>query len=170
MNSSLDCNTAKGQIYIGTQLSCHARIEVGLNCEVIATDTKSSSDIDALITRDKVLIGLAEVKSREMSLKNSPTLSKRRLVYKGRDYDSYLITFEKLEKLKRLCNTFNVPGFLFVSLLEDHQIVFWKICNSKGEYCVGMKTERTRTQATCNGGVAHRENAYLSLDCMKVLP
>lgn len=168
--SSLDCNTVRGQVYIGTQLSCHERIEAALNCAVIATDTTSASDIDALITKNKTLVGLAEVKSREMRLKDSPILTARRLIYKNREYDSYLITFEKLEKLKRLCSIFNVPGFLFVSLLEDHQIVFWKICNANGEYCVDLKKERTRTQATCNGGVAYRENAYLTISCMKVLP
>ena len=165
MNSSLDCNTPRGQIYIEKQLSCHNRIENALNCEIICTDIKSSSDIDALIVKEKKLIGLAEVKSREMSINPKS----KKLIYEGKEYDSYLITFEKLEKLKNLCERFKVPGFLFVSLLVADKIAMWKICDNDGEYCVDMGIERTKTQATCNGGVALRENAYLSLNSMKIL-
>jgi hypothetical protein len=162
---SLDCNTPRGQIYIGTQLSCHTRIEEALNCEVISTNTKSSSDIDALLVRNKILIGLGEVKSREMSF----DLISKKLMYNGRGYDSYLITHEKLEKLRNLCKIFNVSGFLFVSLLLDGKIAVWKICDANGNFCVEMKKEKTKTQATCNGGTAFRENAYLSLNSMQIL-
>ena len=170
MNSSLDCNTPRGQIYIGSQLSCQDRIETALKCEIIKTDTTSSSDIDALLVRNKTLIGLAEVKSREMGIKLGDGHSDNKLIYRGNEYDSYLITYDKLEKLKQLCCAFGVPGFLFVSLLQDSRIIFWKICGSKGNYLVELKKEITRTQATCNGGIAHRENAYLSLNSMKILP
>jgi hypothetical protein len=170
MNSSLDCNTPRGQIYIGSQLSCHDRIEVALKCDIIKTDPTSSSDIDALMVRNKTLIGLAEVKSREMGIKLGDKTSDSKLIYRGNEYDSYLITYEKLEKLKHLCCALGVPGFLFVSLLGDSKIIFWKICGVKGNYVVDLKKEITRTQATCNGGTAHRENAYLSLNSMKILP
>jgi hypothetical protein len=166
---SLDCNTTKGRIYIGTQLSCHEKLEEALKCEVIATDTTSSSDIDALIVKDKKLISLAEIKSREMSLINFENKSNRRLVYKGKEYDSYLITYEKLEKLRTLCKMLCVSGFLFVSLLESDQVVFWKICDGDGNYTSDIKREHTRTQATCNGGSIIRENAYISLKDMKLL-
>ena len=165
MNQSLDCNTPRGKIYIEKQLSCHTRIENALNCEIISTDIKSSSDIDALIVKEKRLIGLAEVKSREMSV----GADLKKLIYEGREYDSYLITYEKLEKLKNLCEVLKVPGFLFVSLLASNKIAMWKICDNEGVYCVEMKKERTKTQATCNGGTAFRENAYLSLNSMKIL-
>lgn len=90
-------------------------------------------------------------------------------MYNGRGYDSYLITHEKLEKLRNLCKIFNVSGFLFVSLLLDGKIAVWKICDANGNFCVEMKKEKTKTQATCNGGTAFRENAYLSLNSMQIL-
>jgi len=162
---SLDCNTPIGQIYIGTQLSCHARIEKALNCEIICTDTESSSKIDALMVKEKKLVGLAEVKSREMSF----NLISKKLMFNGIGCDSYLITYEKLENLRNLCKIFNVSGFLFVSLLLDGKIAVWNICDANGNFCVKMKKEKTKTQATCNGGIAFRENAYLSLNSMQIL-
>ena len=166
---SLDCNTAKGQVYIGKQLLCHDRLEAALKCEIIATDTTSASDIDALIVKNKKLVAIAEIKSREMKLKNSDDRSQRRLIYMGRDYDSYLITYEKLEKLKTICQMFCVPGFLFVTLIESDQTVFWKICDGAGNFVAEFEKKRTQTQATCNGGLAYRENAYISLNSMKIL-
>jgi hypothetical protein len=56
-----------------------------------------------------------------------------------------------------------------VSLLSDGKIAVWQICDSNGNFTVQMQKEKTKTQATCNGGVAFRENAYLSLDSMKIL-
>lgn len=165
MKKSLDCNTPRGQIYIKTQLSCHSRIEDALNCEVIATNTSSSSDIDALLIKNKMLIGVGEVKSREMSFDSNS----KKLIYENKEYDSYLITHEKLEKLKNVCKIFSVPGFLFVSLLNDNKIAVWTICGADGTFCVEMKKEKTKTRATCNGGIAYRENAYLSLNSMKIL-
>jgi hypothetical protein len=165
---SLDCNTPLGQVYTKSQLSTCDMIEKHLNCEVISTDTTESADIDAIFSRDKTVIGVSEIKSREMSLND--TGKRRSLVFKGRGYDSYLITFEKLEKIKRLSKALVVPGFLFINLRESGDVVFWKICDAKGNYVVDMKTDKTMTQATCNGGIASRENAYISLAQMKVLP
>lgn len=165
----MDCNTERGKIYIGSQIDCHNKLEIALKCQVVSTNTTSSSDIDALLVKDKKLIALAEVKSREMGLIISETNNKKKLTYKGQEYDSYLITYEKLEKLKNLCKMLCVPGFLFVSLLESDEIASWQICDQEGNYTSKINKKHTKTQATCNGGTAFRENAYISLDSMRLL-
>lgn len=161
---SLDCNTERGKIYIAEQLACQKRVESAIECELISTKTNTASDVDALMIKNKILVGLAEVKTREMGLKDG------KLTTDKGDFDSYLITYEKLEKLKRLCESFKVPGYLFVSLLHTKKIVAWNICDGSGNYIANIKKEYTKTQATCNGGTAHRENAYISLETMKILP
>lgn len=155
--SNLDCNTPQGQVYIGTQMACLSRIEEKWNCKVAVTDSKSSADIDAIIIKDGVISIAAEIKSREMSLDELVT------------FGSYLITFEKLLKLRNVGMALAVPSILAVSLLKDNRIVYWKIAEASGNFVARMENMITQTKATCNGGLTDRYNSYLSLKDMKIL-
>lgn len=155
--SNLDCNTPIGQGYIATQMACLSRVETIWNCKIIPTRGESSADIDAIIIRDGVVAGVAEVKSREMSLDDLE------------GFGSYLITFEKLLKVRNVGMTLQVPSFVIVSLLKDNQIVYWRLSDASGNFISTMEGKITQTKATCNGGLIDRYNAYLSLKGMKVL-
>lgn len=154
---ALDCNTAVGRTYIGWQADCLARLEKAWDVKCAHTDDTGDADVDAIAIRDGQLQAIMEVKSREMNLDQL------------RRFGSYLITFEKLLKLRAVAAALRVPGLIVVSLLKDKQIVYWKVCDVEGHFLIALEGKITETQATCNGGTAHRYNAYLSLEDMKIL-
>lgn len=112
------------------------------------------SVIDRLFFRDNKLCAAAEIKSREMSMEDL------------RGYGSYLVTYEKLLRGVAIAHELGVPYFLIVRLLKSGTIVFWGLDT---ESLRDLEVRNSKTDATCNGGTAWRENAYLPLDTMKVL-
>lgn len=154
---SLDCNTPTGRVYIGWQADCLSRLEKAWGVTCASTNDQEAADVDAFAIRESRISAVMEVKSREMDL---PKL---------RRFGSYLITFEKLLKLRAVAMAVRVPGLVVVSLLKDKQIVFWKICDSEGNFLAPLEARISKTQTTCNGGQIDRFNAYLSLDDMNLL-
>jgi hypothetical protein len=110
--------------------------------------------VDAILWRSSI-VGVAEVKTRNLTYQQ---LS---------GFGSYLVTFSKLEKLRSVAKALRCPGLLLVYLIPETKTVWWKVCDGQGEWTVDVKVERTSTQATCNGGTAMRDNAYLPLSLMK---
>lgn len=151
----LDCRTEKGKSYIHQQLECAERLEGIWKCQVIATPVDLPADVDALLIRDGILMGVAEIKTRELDLK------------KLSEFGSYLITNDKITRIAELSKRLRVAGFIIVSLLHDKNIVFWKVSDDTGKLLISVDVKMTTTQATCNGGSAERENAYLPLSSMK---
>jgi hypothetical protein len=131
--STLDCNTPKGQSYIVTQMACLTCIEAAWKCKAFATNGESTADVDAIIIRDNTVSAVAEVKSREMSLDELE------------GFGSYLITFEKLLKLRNVGLALHVPCFVIVSLLKSQQIVYWKIADASGNFLASWLTDTTPT-------------------------
>ena len=155
--SNLDCNTPRGQVYIQTQLECMRRLELAWKCQAFQTKTDCSADVDAIFIKDNQVSLVGEIKSREMSLEE---LIK---------YGSYLITYEKLIKLKNVGIALCVPSVVVVSLLKDNQIVFWRLTDASGNFEVAFEERHTETKKTCNGGKIYRNNAYISLDGMQII-
>jgi hypothetical protein len=110
-----------------------------------------------LFFRNNDCVAVAEIKSREMSIEE----------LKG--FGSYLITHSKIATGKELSGLIGVPFLLYVKLIKDDVIVYWKITNNFGEYLVSFNTKQTETKSNCNGGTALRENSYIVLDDMQVL-
>lgn len=160
MSTQLDCTTEKGKAAIRQEVMIVHRIceHFGFNHAVTRPD--SSSPIDLLLMRGSVIVGAAEVKARTMSL----TDLKR--------FGSYLITARKLDEGREIASLFCVPFYLIVGLFGDEKptIVYWRLTSRDGSWLFEFRREKTRTQATVNGGVANRTNAYLPLGMMQVLP
>ena len=118
------------------------------------TNDKSDADVDAVMWKGDI-VAVAEVKARNMTIAQ---LLK---------FGSYLVTFSKLQKLRNVSMSLRCRGILLVFLIPESKIVWWNICNSNGDWLCDTKVERTQTQATCNGGIAIRDNAYLPVSLMK---
>lgn len=151
--SQLDCNTVKGQGYIGHQQECLRRLETVMGVQMVCTPETEAAAIDALAVRAGRVVAVLEVKSREMDLAQ---LNR---------FGSYLITFEKLLKIRTVAGALCVSGFVAVSLLKEKEptIVMWKVCDEQGNLVVSLEACVSQTQATCNGGQVDRYNAYLSM-------
>lgn len=153
---NLDCNTPKGREYIKHQHSCLKKFCNTKGITYASTNDKKHADVDAILIKEQI-VGICEVKCRDMTL-NQLT-----------DYGSYLITNEKIEKLQYLSNSLQCHGLLLVYLIPEDIICYWYICDTDGNLLLNYDIKTSETQATCNGGKATRENAYLPLQEMKVL-
>ena len=154
---SLDCVSPRGLTYIERQTNCLCALERAWGVQMLATPNAEAADVDALAVREGKVVAVLEVKSREMGLDQL------------RRFGSYLITFDKLMKLRAVAAALCVPGLVVVSLLKDQRVVMWKICDAGGRMMVPLEGKVSQTQATCNGGSADRYNAYLSLDAMEIV-
>ena len=149
---SLDVLTDKGKKYKAHEDETARMICAKLNC--ISVECPSAdAPIDRVFTRDGKVVALAEIKSREMSLDEL------------REYGSYLVTYKKILMGVGIAQELGVPFFLFVRLLKSGQIVYWQIDT---DTLRDVEVRETKTQATCNGGSAIRDNAYLPLDIMVI--
>lgn len=141
----LDCDTPVGRAWIARQHETTDRCAAAWNVHIAAT--VEPSPVDVLISRRGRLFAVAEVKSRDMSIAE--------LI----GWRTYLVTFEKLLAGREIAMTLRVPFLLIVGLTNG--IVYWQISDADGEWCVPLTITKTTTQATSNGGVAERVNAYI---------
>jgi hypothetical protein len=143
---SLDCETPVGRAWIARQRETAARCAVAWRVDVMGT--VEPCRVDAMLARDGCLLAVAEIKSRAMTFAQ---LQK---------HGTYLVTFEKLTAGRELAAQLCVPFLLVVGLLDA--IVYWQISNADGEWCcLPITIDKTTTQATSNGGIADRTNAYI---------
>lgn len=152
----LNSLTPKGLEYIKKENDVANVICKKLNCKQIHM-AHNDTQVDRLFFRDDQLVAIGEIKTRNLSLS------------KLKEFDSYLISYNKILTGKAFSDLTGVPYFLFVKLIEDDEIYFWKICNEKGEYTTDFIVDKTRTPKNINGGSVIRSNAYLSLKEMQKL-
>lgn len=152
----LDCNTSNGRRFIAYQHECLAAFCKSKKVSCITTNDTLSADIDAIFYRDSVL-AVGECKTRQLTLKQL------------KQFGSYLISYSKIEKLVSVSKSLQCSGLLIVYLIPDATIVWCKVCDTQGKILVDLSRKTTTTQATCNGGTAVRENAYIPVSDMLVI-
>lgn len=155
--SQLDCNTTKGKIYISHQMECIDRLSKAWGVSLFATQEDKAADVDSIAIKNNRISAVMDIKSREMDLDQL------------KRFGSYLVTFDKLLKIRNVATALTVPGLLVVYLVKDKKVVYWTISDRDGHMLPRMESRVSATQATCNGGEANRYNAYLSLEDMKTL-
>ena len=150
---NLAVNSEEGKKYKRTEDDTAKRICTALKCDAgqFGLDTAHS---DRIFFRDGACKCIAEIKSRNMSME------------KLRDFGTYLISNSKLEYGEEMSRMTGIPFYVFVRLIPDDLIVYWNVFNRHGKSRFLYKTETTTTQATCEGGTAERENAFLPLGSM----
>lgn len=152
---SLDCNTKIGREWIQKQHSAVNSVATMFGAEFIETPDYQDCPYDVLYFRDRILSSIAEVKARDMTLKQLQS------------FRSYLVTFEKLLQGRNAAVCLRVPYYLIVKLTDA--ICYWKVCNSDGEWTVAFRVTKSKTQQSCNGGESNRVNTYIELDTMKII-
>lgn len=117
------------------------------------TPKREHATVDAvLVNDDDHLVAVVEQKSRTMSL---DTLA-------SWDYE-WLVTLEKVKAAARICAALRVPLVGFLYLVPDEMLLVRRICDIDGAPVAPIRTERTTTQATVNGGTADRVNAFVDM-------
>ena len=74
-----------------------------------------------------------------------------------------------MQKLQNINLKQNIMKKLILSLLLAPFLLFgqgpsFTITDNEGNYLFDIRTQKTKTQATINGGKAERENAYLPME------
>ena len=149
----LDCHSERGREWITKQNEIALRVASRHGYGIIYTPD-GDAKLDCLFTKNGSLAGIAEIKSRDLTL------------FQLMAFGSYLVTEEKLLSGIEVAKALRVPFSLLINLVDADAVI--NICNSQGERRASWRSEVTKTQATCNGGDAMRRNAYLSLSNMKV--
>lgn len=159
----LDCETPLGKMYIEEQYKTQKILE-GMGFVVVSMSKKSHHS-DAIIAKQEpdglFIYGVAEIKTRRMA--GDVPLTRRYLEENG-----YLITYEKIKTGCDLAFKLGVPFFLIVRVLGENFMAIWRITDEEGLFLFEFDRKVSRSQKTCNGGVAVRDNAYLPIDKAKL--
>lgn len=158
-NLSLDINTPQGRIHAAQQEEAANIVFKNGPNRFLHTRTNQSSFVDGVIADpDGYICGIAEIKAR-------PKMTKSQLF--GEFRGEWLITMNKVNFLASSCVIFCVPGYGMLYLVPEETVLMIKICEPSGLYCCDIRHERTVTQATCNGGTAFRDNAFIQMNTAK---
>jgi hypothetical protein len=125
------------------------------------TPKKKPADIDAiLINEKKEIVGVVETKCRV-----SMSLDKFYNFYSGK----WLVTFEKIMKAVSVSKSIYVPLVGFLYFPDEKTLLVQKIFDPENGFCVAFDVRHTETQASVNGGLIYRDNAYIDMNKSKVL-
>ena len=150
---ALDCLTARGRAFVAAQQATARRLAEVWGASLVETPEGTAARVDALFARDNVLVGLAEIKVRSLTLARLEA------------FGDYLVTEDKLLAGAALSAALRVPFVLAVRLSDA--IVWWRVTDATGRRVIQWQARETVTQASCNGGAALRRNAYLPLDSLE---
>lgn len=129
--------------------------------EWVDTPKDKPADIDGFICWDGTLISAVEVKCRDMT---SRTLF-------GDFNGEWLVTADKIERGIAVANSLGVDFRGFLYLVPEKQLLIVKIWQYGTGLVCNMRKAETRTQATVNGGMVERVNAYIDVTtAIRLLP
>ena len=154
-----DCDTPRGRIAIKYEQEIAKRMATLWSLDVTMTGIGSDIDtapIDALFSRNGVLVAVAEIKTRNLDIRSL------------HHFNSYLITWDKLRHGRFIGRLLHVPYLLIVGLTDAD--VWWKISDCDGAWIEHPIIKSTVTQKNINGGLRRRRNAFVSLNRMRVAP
>ena len=127
--------------------------------DFIETPKHLPADIDGLIFRDGTLIAGVEVKCRNMTAKHL------RDEYSNR----WLVTADKIDRSVAVCKSLGIDFRGFLYLVPDKILLIIPIWSYGKGYVADIEYENTKTQATVNGGMAFRLNAYIDVNGAKAI-
>jgi hypothetical protein len=127
--------------------------------EFIETPKDTPADIDGFITRDGTIISGVEVKCRNMTVDVLDTKYKYQ----------WLVTADKLDRGVSVCERLGTDFRGFLYLVPDKMLFIVPIFSYKDGWLIEPEYEMTKTQATVNGGIAERLNAYIDVSKAKVI-
>lgn len=125
----------------------------------IETPKDQPADIDGFIVKDGTIISGVEVKCRMMTADELANKFKHQ----------WLVTADKLDRGVSACERLGVDFRGFLYLVPDKMLLIVPIFSYKDGWLTEPEYEMTKTQATVNGGIAERLNAYVDVSKAKVI-
>lgn len=153
MNQTLDINTIRGRIAAEDQRAAAEIVCGGSSCQFFHTDDTGPAKVDGIIVRNGVVCGVAEIKTRENTLED----------LMGQWKGEWLLTYQKLLDVAGVSQLLAVPGYGMLYLPNSSCVLVTQLTNRAGLITCNPRIQRTTTQATCNGGKADRQNAFIDM-------
>ena len=153
---NLDCNTDRGRIATADQVDAVQAVLASRNpgTTFASTALDASAVVDGFfVTANGVIAALAEVKTRETDEKTFW------IQFNG----EWLVTEQKLIDIQTISRLLVVPSYGILYLKPSRVVLFKQFTDKFGDWKIVFRTEQTATQATCNGGVANRVNAFIKM-------
>ena len=127
--------------------------------EFVETPKDQPADLDGFIYKDGKLLSGVEVKCRNMTA----------LDLKKRFSNRWLITSDKLDRGVALCKKLGIDFRGFLYLVPDRMLIIVPIWSAKDGFVADVEIHPSETQATVNGGIALRLNAYVDVSHGRVI-
>jgi hypothetical protein len=126
--------------------------------DFIETPKDMPASIDGFIARNGTLLYGVEVKCRNMTARD----------LKDKYNNRWLVTADKIDRCVNICRELGIGMRGFLYLVPDDMLFIVPIWDW-GKYVADIEYEATETQATVNGGIAVRQNAFIDVSKAKVI-
>lgn len=157
----LDINTPKGQATLKQEREAIRLLRKHCpDLRYTHTPKETESVIDGIIVDAKSCnqLYLVEMKCRNMTFQQFSC-----------EYDSnWLVTYDKIEAARRLSESLVLPFHGYLYLLPERKLLVKELYVPKRGWQASFAVRKTVTQATCNGGKANRDNAYIDMTGARV--
>lgn len=154
--------SSKGQEHLRKGSEAEKAVAKEYGITLLQFQESRTSRIDGVMVNDEgQVVGIYETKSRtgNLNYKGQDPLFE----FRGKDYDSMLITADKIDTMKMLSKSMQVSAYL-ICTYSNNQIGVFKVTNPSGSVALeGVEKKKVRTRATVNGGTANRENYFIPL-------
>lgn len=152
---SLDVLTPKGQQSVRDEQAA-AALFIGRfpAYNYLETPKQLAADVDALLVMGGSLRQVVETKCRY-----DCDLTKFMGAYRGQ----WLVTYDKVVRAMAVAKSLRIGLMGFLYLAPSKTLLVQRITDDEGKFLVSFKVETTQTQATTNGGLAIRSNAYIDM-------
>lgn len=127
--------------------------------EFFETPKDTPADIDGVIVNNGTMISGVEVKCRTMTVRE----------LKERFNMQWLVTADKLDRGVSACERLGIDFRGFLYLVPDKMLIIVPIFSYKKGWLIEPEYDVTKTQATVNGGIAERLNAYIDVSEAKFI-
>ena len=155
----MDINTTKGKVSLADEQRVAEFVEQQLKMRYVQTPKNMPAAVDAILV-DKEVKAVVETKCRY----DIESVAFFDSVYKS----EWLITWEKVGKAMQIAAGLCVPCVGVLFLVKPEIILIQRISHSNGNLATKIRLQTTETQATINGGLAIRTNAYIDMRSSKI--
>jgi hypothetical protein len=157
---SLDINTPNGAVTLKQERRLAEIVTHNWpGCLYLHTPKDKAASVDAILTMNDALKAVAQASCRNNTLGD----------FRGGFHNEWLLTYEKLIHGRNLAIGLCVEYWGLVYLVPDDLVLRVKMFTPERGWLVRFHVEKTTTQATCNGGTATRDNAFIDLSAADVL-
>lgn len=118
---------------------------------------------DGFICNNNRIIALFDVRTRKASV------HKDGIFFRNRKYSTYMISKKKLDKCVEYSKYLNLPFALCVYFELNDSFLLYRIIDKRGNFLIDFNIEKTKSQYSVNGGVAYRDNAFISVSLGKII-